>query len=513
MNRIIILTALATAFIGFGCTKTQQPSPAATAQPTPINDAESINSVEGSFTVTGYWAKDKPPEAVTLTQAYARRVKNKDDQTRPAILILLTEKPVALKVLAEADDDKGFDSSSLQSKLDNRGVRGIQLLFAGEKKAASGGEDQDSESESESESDFDSVVYFNGSIQTNVLEFKPAVFTADEVQGNITARGDWEGQFNINFKVSLRPQGWTGGVFFVQPPTNLSPGTANGQIVVDGKATRFNYVYARQQKYDLFDEKNNVVKLFFTEKPVPEDALGENIEHYLSMKRAGNVYVMLYQLTAKDPSGFPHIWHVGGLADSQTHFTMETRDLDESLMSTDIDLSKFDDSLIDGRLYTPKPYKSFDSTYELDVSFNAQINKPDETDAPVKASQGQPLPSDGGEPGKAYLAFLKGVEAAGNLKELAQVLETSLSAKPSEEAKKSLASVPVDEEDKTFNLFKTVLLINDPRIEGGLVSGDKATLSFTGMDGGQKANGRVNMHLENGQWKVGASSTHMGDMK
>ena len=116
MKFIILLSALALVFVGLGCAKKPQPTPTATAQPTPSNDDESVNSVEGNFTVTGYFAKDKPPEAVTLTQAYARRVKNEEDQTKQDILILLTEKPVARKVLAEADDDKGSLSSSFQSK-------------------------------------------------------------------------------------------------------------------------------------------------------------------------------------------------------------------------------------------------------------------------------------------------------------------------------------------------------------------------------------------------------------
>lgn len=512
MKRIIILSALALVFVNLGCAKTQPPAPTSTAQPTPKNDAESVNSVEGSFTVTGYFAKDQPPEAVALTQAYARRVKNEEDQSKQDILILLTEKAVARKVLTEADDDKEFSSSSLQSKLENRGVRGIQLRFAAEKKPTSNQENQNAESEAEN--DFDSVVYFNGAIQTNILEFKPAVLTDDAVHGSITARGDWEGKFNINFKVSLRPQGWTGGIFYVQPPTNLESGRASGQIIIDGNATKLNYVYARQQGHDMFDEKESRVKLIFTEKPVAEDVLGEDIEHFLRMKQAGNNYVMLYQLTANKESDSPVIWEVSKLSDSQTSITMaDTRDIEEALTATDIDLSKFDDQLIDGRIYTPKPDKEFDHTYELDVSFNAQISRPDQTDAPVTASNGQPLPADGGAPGQAYLAFIKAVESTKNFKELTQVLETSLSVKPLEEAKKSLATIPAAEERATFELFKLVLIIKDARIEGGFVSGEKATLSVTGTDGGQKARARINMHLENGQWKVGASSTRVGDMK
>ena len=508
MKRIAILSALALLFLGFGCSKAPQGTATAVSQPTPSNDAESVNSVNGSFTVTGYFAGDKPPETVTLTQAYARRVKNEEDQTKQDILVLLTEKPVARKVLAEVDSDTG-SPSSLQAKLRDRGVRGIHLKFAAEKKPASPEEQQDDES---AEDDFDSTVLFNGSaIQTNLLQFKPEAFSAEAVQGNLTARGDWEGKFNINFKVSLRAQGWTGGTFYLQPPTNLEPGRASGQVVIDGKATKLNYVYARQQGHDMFDDKENRVKLFFTEKPLGEDALGEDIEHLLRMKAAGNSYVMLYQLTAAEQSDFPEVLAVGQLSSNQSEVTLaDRRDLADSIMSTDIDLSKFDDRTIDGKIYTTRPSQKFDHTYELDLSFNAQINKPDTTDAPVTAGNGQPLPADGGAPGRAYLAFIKAVEATGNLKDLTQVLETWLSARPLAEAKKSLATIPAAEEQATIGMLKMVLIIKDARVEGGFVSVDKATLSVTGTDGGQKANARINMHLENGQWKIGAASTRVG---
>ena len=97
MNRIIILITNGLLFLGLGCGSTPQATITA-PQPTPSHDAESVNSVEGSFTVTGYFAKVKPPEAVTLTQAYARRVKNEEDPGKQDILILLTEKAVPRKV-------------------------------------------------------------------------------------------------------------------------------------------------------------------------------------------------------------------------------------------------------------------------------------------------------------------------------------------------------------------------------------------------------------------------------
>ena len=178
---------------------------------------------------------------------------------------------------------------------------------------------------------------------------------------------------------------------------------------------------------------------------------------------------------------------------------------------TDVDLAKFDEHVIDGRLYTTAPENSFGHTYELDLSFNAQIIKPATEDAPITAGNGQPLPADGGAPGQAFMAFNKAVEKTTNLKELTQVLEAWLSAKPLAEMKQE--KIPAAEEKASFELFKSVLSVKDARIEGGFVSNDKATLSITGTDDGKKTITRMNMHLENGQWKVGAGSTRVGDGK
>jgi hypothetical protein len=506
MTRSIMLSALALVFVGVGCAQTPQMQPTAMGQPTPSNDAEGVNRVEGNFKVPDFFTQGKQPETVFLTQAYAHRVKNEKDQSKQDILILLTEKPVARKVLAEADDDKQSGSSRLHSKLTRKGVRGIQLRFAAEKKAAFGKENQ--EAESAAENDFDIKIYYsNGSIETSPLKFTPAVFTADAVHGSITATGDWADKFNISFKVSLRPQGWTGGVFYLLPPTNIEPGRASGQIVIERKATKLNYVYARQQGHDLFDEKDNRVKLVFTEKPVIEDARDGEIEYFLRMKRAGNTYVMVCDLTANNQSNLPHILDVTKFSESKTSYTMaETMDIRDALFGTDIDLSKFDGHMIDGRIYTSGPDKRFHHTYELEVSFNAPINKPDATDAPVTAGNGQPIPVGGGGPGQAFLAFITAVPTTKNFKELTQLMEASQSVRTLADMKRSLATVSAEKEQETFELMKAVMTIANPRVEGGFISGDKATLWITGTDDGKKATARVNMHLEKHQWKVGMVS-------
>ena len=85
-------------------------------------------------------------------------------------------------------------------------------------------------------------------------------------------------------------------------------------------------------------------------------------------------------------------------------------------------------------------------------------------------------------------------------------MEASQSAKVFADVKQSLATVEVGKEQGTLTMFKRVLTIKAARVEGGFASSDKATLSVTGMRDSKKVIFRVNMHLENSQWKVGTGA-------
>ncbi len=115
--------------------------------------------------------------------------------------------------------------------------------------------------------------YFNGNdydFGNLVLEIKS--LSNDKVEGQIKSNVGSQ-QADINFSVKLQPDVWTGGAFYEQPPTKLSPGQASGQLVIDDKAVKLNHAYARLVELDLFDETKNVFKVWLTEKPVDEKVL------------------------------------------------------------------------------------------------------------------------------------------------------------------------------------------------------------------------------------------------
>jgi len=516
LKRKTVSFVLMAALTSLGCSQTRQPAVGAPAAP-PIRDVESVNTVTGSFTVAAVFNRnDKSPITVNLTQAYARLVKNRKDETKQDVVILLTEKPLARRAIAAVEATSAEDgANNLKVVLKNREARGIQLRLAVDRKAAAelkekiekrqneGGSSSDDEDDRK-RGDSPLTTYYNGD-DHDFLPFELEIksFSPDTVQGHIKVFGSTESKADINFTVKLQPDGWTGGVFYRQPPTKLEPGRASGQIEINGKSIKLNYVYARLLDYDFFDEGNNTLKLWFTEQPVEEAALGEDSpKNFLAMKRGGNGVVLLYHTTpASDPSE-SEVWRVAQISDKTTNFSLlDFRDLKGTIPGTESDYAKFDDRTIEGRLYTVGSIERFEHTYKIEVLFNAAIVQPNAANAPVTTRNGgQPLPADGGAPGKAYLQALEKMRGTKNFAEMLEVWQSIATAEIAAKMKSEFAAVPAEQQDFIFRNFRPP---DNPRIVSGLIKDNKATLRIAGTNGVNKYSEVVNMHLENGQWKVG----------
>lgn len=498
MKRSIMSSVLALVLVSAGCAQMSISKPTAVEQPTPTKESGIANSVEGTLTVNG--------EVFKMTHAYARRMGNDQDKSKQDVLIVFTDRAVARQVL----EGSRMLQFALGSKAKDDELRGFDVRITER-------EEESEDGKVVHKKDIRVGIYHPSltSIGSHLGGFFANAETVsvmqDLAQGKVSGKSDSQFsdfKYEASFIVSLRPDEWS-GITYKQPPTNLAPGTARGQVLIDGKPVRLNHVYAVQQSAsgDLFGDAEMSVRLFFTEKPVPdpEAALAEkNPDKFQRLKQAGNNYVMYLDVTPQTSSSDPLVRE------------LEKPDDDSSALvvaETNFLLTKFDAGIIDGRIFNDGALIESERASALDVSFNAAIIKSDPVDGPVTSSNGQPLPAGGGAPGAAYLAFIKAVTTTKNLKELKQLLEASQSAKLSAEVKRSLATVPAEREQETFGVYQAVLTTQNARVEGGFVSGDKATLWVTGTDDGKKVIARFNMHLENGQWKVGVGSTRVGEMK
>lgn len=142
---------------------------------------------------------------------------------------------------------------------------------------------------------------------------------------------------------------------------------------------------------------------------------------------------------------------------------------------------------IEGKLSMPQD-DFFDNKYEYTATFKAPIVSGPDPNAPPEI-KGKPLPAGGGEPGKAYFAYLKVLKAGDVDKILASLVAERAKQTPKDQVKKML---PLIQE----------MVPKDIKYVSGGIDGDKATLNLTGTDHGSKSTGTVDMVKEGGVWKV-----------
>ena len=149
---------------------------------------------------------------------------------------------------------------------------------------------------------------------------------------------------------------------------------------------------------------------------------------------------------------------------------------------------------VDGRLQGELSYKGSDRRFEIRL------------DVPIPPKEwGDSLPKDGGEPGKAYLAYHRALERR-DKKELYALLD-------SEEKKrweKYNAEGKVDEW-LDFRWKEEHTELTSVRITGGYVNGDRAVVLFDGRNGYVDAlHGEAQLRREGGAWLVGGDMVSVG---
>ena len=449
---------------------------------------ESVNNVSGSFVVDGFFNHDKKPYTVTLTQAYARVVKNPADQNKQEVLIVLLEKPLSRFALAVAESaDAEAAAEELDEVLHNRDARGVVF------RVPAGG----------SASDAKVRPFFNGNdydFGNLVLELKSN--SADKVEGQIKANVPSQ-QFDINFSVNVKPDVWTGGAFYQQPPTKLSPGQARGQLVIDGKAVQLNHAYARLVELDLFDENKNVMKVWLTEKPVDEKVLfDDSANNLLAMKNSGNGYVFTYNTTGPTDRSQPSLWWVSQLTEDAKDASLQvSSDVFDEIPGIERDYVRYDKDAIEGRLFAALPIQERDRIYKVDLLFNAAMLPAAVSNGPVTAANGgTALPQGGGEPAQAYLAAIERMKSAKSFEEKMAVWLSVVPAADVEKIRRDLESLAPQQRQVFMDVFAP---LDDLQLASGFIKENRATLRFTGAGREGKATEVVNMHLENGQWKIG----------
>lgn len=475
---------------------------------------ESVNSVSGSFTVDGVFNYDKKPYTINVTEAYGRVVKNRADQTKQDVLVLLLEKPLSRFALAVAEnDDVEVAAGELDDVLHSRDARGVVFRVAVDRKAAAETEEKIRQL-NESGAEFNEIEvrrtgdskvrpYFNGNdfdFGNLVLDIKSV--STDEVEGHIKSNVSSQ-HFDITFSVRLEPNVWTGGKFYEQPPTKLSAGQARGQFEIDGRAVKLNHAYARLVELDLFDETKNVFKVWLTENPVDAKALfDDSANNLLAMKQSGNNVVFTYNTTGPADRSEPNIWRLSQLPVGVSNQSLRvSSDVFDHIPGIERDYVRYDKDAIEGRLFSSFPIHEEDRIYKVDLLFNAAMLPPAVSDGPVTAGNGgEALPSDGGAPAKAYFAAIERMNSAKGFDDKLAVWLTVVQSGNAEKIRQDLESLSPQQRQLFLEVFAP---LDELQLTGGFIKDNKATLRFTGKGREGTATEVVNMHLEDGQWKIG----------
>jgi hypothetical protein len=112
--------------------------------------------------------------------------------------------------------------------------------------------------------------------------------------------------------------------------------------------------------------------------------------------------------------------------------------------------------------------------------------------ATLDPSKGQRLPTGGGAPGKAYLAFNTAVRT-GDIKMLKGLMPAG-------------EPLPPDAELKQMVAIMAPAAPADLRVVDGVVSGNQAVLTVAGTLMGRKQTGTIGMTLQGGVWTMQSES-------
>lgn len=262
-------------------------------------------------------------------------------------------------------------------------------------------------------------------------------------------------------------------------------GTAKGSLTVNGKSSPLSHAYAMAQP-NTFEKSKTDIAVLLTEKPLPEGALKdvEEIEDALPKQQA-------YALFRMDESG------------KLTYELISHPSLGKNrLMMSDIATKArftarvFGKDRVEGSVETLKTEEIFEHTYAIKATFSTPVLRAKVPEPLPDAKTGKPLPADGGEPGKAYLAFVKALHA----RDLAAVRSMA----PQDQADMS------DEELKEALEFFASITPADITIMRGYIRDDRAALYVEGTVEKEKQFGTIEMKKTGGKWrplKTGWSNT------
>jgi hypothetical protein len=253
------------------------------------------------------------------------------------------------------------------------------------------------------------------------------------------------------------------------------PASVKGTLTANGQTVKLPYVYVYALEKGFYDPADPTWKIFFVEHPVEARKLKEPI---VFMDAA---YVELGVTRTKEFGDKPGLQ----IYSQDIKMSAETANISGGNYPK-LELSSAGPERFAGRVYHAEPQKFFKDTFQYDFTFSAPLSDPN---APL----GQALPADGGEPGKAYRAWVAAIHS-GDPARLKPLVPADMAAQLDQpDAKKDLEMM-------------ASLTPTDVRILGGSSDGTTAILKVEGLVDGKKVKGEVTLQKTGGFWLATKSS-------
>ncbi len=263
----------------------------------------------------------------------------------------------------------------------------------------------------------------------------------------------------------------------------LAPAVAfadgSGSLYQEGKQTALVSAYAFRGP-DPFDKAKMITTVVFADKPIDAAAANavadraEAVADQLRQKDATRV-----ELNLEDDGSLQNVNIMApGSSGSQSGSGWYT-----------LKLAHSDAKRIEGTFRTndeadKKSGRFYDLKFALDIAGPPDL--------------GAALPADGGEPGKAYRAYLAALQK-GDIDVLAKTMTHDRSAE--------ILAHRNDPDFKMMFAFIQQSALRNPKISKGFSKGDSATLELSGKDGdGNAADSTVTMQKEGGTWRLAKES-------
>ena len=243
--------------------------------------------------------------------------------------------------------------------------------------------------------------------------------------------------------------------------------SVQGHLIANGKTVELPYVYVYALHEGFYDKADPTWKVLFVEHPIEERELDEPVfdSAYVELgitdtAEFGERKIQVYSQNIRFAAD------AGGNVSGGDYPELEIESTGPERFA--------------GHVYHPQEQKLFDDTYQYDLTFSAPLSDPN---API----GDPLPADGGAPGKAYLAWVAAIHS-GEVDQLKKLVPAEMAAQ-----------LEGDEAAEQLELMRA-MTPTDIKILGGESDGRTAILRVEGMMDGEAVKGEITLEKMGEHW-------------